>query len=420
MPVNSRQSVLRQGSEKAVEDYHFPKWDKDGNLIKTAKKPQKVKKPTEVEDIEETVVKVPTVKEIEAIREEAYNEGFEQGYENGLAQGQQEGKKLGHSEGHEKGYADGFGEGRKAGSDEALNEERQKTDEKLSVFNAASDALKQQVATEQDELEEALLALSIRIARQVLQDELRLKPNHIATVVHAAVQSLPNPDEKLTVLLNPAELDFVETIADSHWTLEGDQSISVGGCRVKSAFSYVDYTLEHRFENAVTHLISSLPNVNEEALSNPISEEFLMRTEHAEADSNAEKTEDVTAENTELPAEALEQTLDFDTQTPVETNSTVKSERAIDNGLTNEGDEGEVGDVEDEFHSASITETDVSTLETPDHSAAIESDEVIRSAQEDSSLEQTESIDQSSDPVDQTDSHAPNSEQMLDDPDTAE
>jgi flagellar assembly protein FliH len=286
-------SILRSGGAKTVEDFDLPKWDRQGNLVA---KPVK-KKPTiatKIEDIKEEVVKVPTAKEIEAIREEAYNEGFEQGYQNGLGQGQREGLVKGQKEGLEKGQEEGLLKGVETGRAQALTEERTKTDEKLAVLTEVSTALKSQIESERDELEKALTALAIRIARQTLQDELRLKPSHISNVVHAAIQCLPNPDEKLTLLLNPEEVDFVETFADSHWQLQADDSVTVGGCKIKSAYSYVDYTLEHRFENAVSHLLSTIPDVNSEKVKQPLSEEFLTHTqdEHLKSSVDLEKDEE--------------------------------------------------------------------------------------------------------------------------------
>lgn len=290
MSATEKRSVLRNDGSRSVESLDLPKWDRDGNLIR---KPKPKPKPTQVEDVKQETVKVPTVKDVEAIREAAYNEGFEQGYENGLNQGKREGNEQGLAEGKEAGHKEGLIAGEETGRAQALAEEQKKTDEKLAVFESLSDALKNQVALEQSELEQALLTLAVRLARQVVQDELRLKPSHIEAVVHAAVQCLPNPDDKLTVLINPEELEFVSSFADSHWTLQADDSISVGGCKIKSGYSYVDYTLEHRFENAVSHMVANLSEQAKEKAQEPLSEEFLMRP--ADVEVNQQHVEETQA-----------------------------------------------------------------------------------------------------------------------------
>ncbi|WP_196158021.1 flagellar assembly protein FliH [Reinekea sp. G2M2-21] len=297
---SSNKSILRHNKVPNVENLELPSWDRHGNLITKKKKPQPL--PTKVEDVVETKVSLPTLKEVEAIREDAYNEGFEQGYETGMTQGQRDGLTAGKKEGYDAGYQEGLTAGTTAGREQALAEERVKTDDKLTVLESVSAELKNQIATEQHELEQALLSLSVRIARQVIQDELRLKPNHISVIVHAAVQSLPNPDEKLTVLLNPDEVDFVKTFADSHWTLVADDSITTGGCKVKSGFSYVDYSLEHRFDNAVNHLISHLEHVDEQKVKSPISSDYLMRTGHSD-ESTVTLDENIDAGDDPQPAE---------------------------------------------------------------------------------------------------------------------
>jgi flagellar assembly protein FliH len=304
---SDNKSILRSDKTKDAENLDLPRWDRLGNLVsKPAKKKLAAKvKPTKVEDVPEESVKVPTVKDIEAIREEAYNEGFEQGYQNGLKQGQHEGLELGKAEGKEQGHEEGLTLGAEQGLEKALAEEREKTTAQLAVFVELNTALKNQISIEQDEIKEALLSISMRIARQTLQDELRLKPSHISCVVLAAIKSLANADEKLTVRLIPQDLDFVATFAVYHWTLVGDETIEMGGCTIKSGFSYVDFTLEHRFDAAVSHLVSQLNGTVDTKRVEPFSEDYLMGSE----DSLAEVTivEETKAEEsiTDVPAAEL-------------------------------------------------------------------------------------------------------------------
>ena len=250
-----KNGVFRHSSSsaKTVEEYSLPQWSRNGELIKPAPRKAAVKKVEEVVDDE---IKAPTVAELKAIREAAYNEGFEQGYANGLSQGEREGNRAGHAAGLEQGKAEGLSQGQSEGRAQALREDQQKTAEKLAVFDAAVQQLQQQLLLEQTELEGALLGLALRLSAQVVQDEMALTAGHIQPLVHAAVQSLPNPDDKLTLILNPQDVAMVESIADSHWTLTADASIARGGCKIKSGFSYVDYTLEHRFGSAVSSLLN--------------------------------------------------------------------------------------------------------------------------------------------------------------------
>ncbi|MEJ2042951.1 MAG: FliH/SctL family protein [Reinekea sp.] len=295
--------VVHQPSKSSVEEYSLPKWDRHGNLVgKAAKKPA-VKK---IEEVDE-VVKPPTVAEIEAIREAAYNEGFEQGYASGMAQGEREGRKAGHSEGFEQGHQEGLEQGQVKGVQQALQEEQVKTAEKLQVFDAAAQQLGDQLAIEQAELEQALLGVAMRIAAQVIQDELQLSPEHIKPLVHAAIQSLPNPDEKLTLKLNPMDIALVDSIAESHWTLEPDSNVKRGGCQVKSGFSYVDYTLDHRYDSALSLLLNQWKPAETDTGQNarqPFSKIPLLDEHSDRLDSSPASTAGIAPdpESSELPA----------------------------------------------------------------------------------------------------------------------
>jgi|GEM_PF-905624 len=269
--------ILRRKDVISAANLPLVKWDKNGLVVDGAPKAKASAEVVEsVDEVAHETIKAPTVKELESIREDAYNEGFEQGFESGMTQGHSAGQTEGHAEGLIAGQEKGTEQGLAAGTAKGELAEAKKNKEKLAVFEALTAAFKAQMPHEQAELEQALLSLSIRIARQIIRDELRAEPSHIAAVVHAAVQSLPNPDEKLTLSVNPSELEFVTSFAEKHWQLEGDVKVSVGGCKIKTQYSYVDYTLEHRFDAAVRHLMTQLGEDSAKASQSPLSEQPLI------------------------------------------------------------------------------------------------------------------------------------------------
>jgi len=269
--------ILRRKDVISAANLPLVKWDKNGLVVDGAPKAKASAEVVEsVDEVAHEAIKAPTVKELESIREDAYNEGFEQGFESGMTQGHSAGQTEGHAEGLIAGQEKGTEQGLAAGTAKGELAEAKKNKEKLAVFEALTAAFKAQMPHEQAELEQALLSLSIRIARQIIRDELRAEPSHIAAVVHAAVQSLPNPDEKLTLSVNPSELEFVTSFAEKHWQLEGDVKVSVGGCKIKTQYSYVDYTLEHRFDAAVRHLMTKLGEDSAKASQSPLSEQPLI------------------------------------------------------------------------------------------------------------------------------------------------
>lgn len=305
---------------QGVAEYTLPEWDRQGNPVEPKAPPQKEVPPTPVdnnEDLNETHVSAPTVKELEAIREQAYNEGFEQGYEEGLKQG----KVAGLEEGKAAGFAEGLEQGKDQGAAKAeqaakLDYEKQRQ-ETFAVFIETVNELKGYREQDQDALEHALASLSLRLAQQIIQDEMSLQPKHIIPVVHATVESLPNPDDSLTLYLNPLDIPIVSEVADSHWTLQPDESITRGGCQVKSGFSYVDYTLEHRFSSAVRSLLHHIkpPGAGSDTLT-PLSEEPLFVDEES---AYQEPIQQVTTEH-ELN-ETLPQNIDSSTNASSEPES---------------------------------------------------------------------------------------------------
>lgn len=242
----------KQPSELDVETYRLPRWDAQGNLIDDRPKPIA----TVTEDIEDVQIQPPSAEEVRQIHDDAFNEGFESGYQQGMKQGQQEGHKAGHQQGYEVGEQAGRGVGEQAGYDAALKVEQSRIDQELEPLKAVLEQLQGLLPKQEAALREGMVALAVRLARNLFDAELVLKPDHIQALVHSAIQALPNADERLTIELHPDDLALVEPIADSHWTLQAGAELNRGGCRVRSRFSYIDYSLEHRFRQQVSNLLA--------------------------------------------------------------------------------------------------------------------------------------------------------------------
>lgn len=253
MSVTRRPPVHPDEKSLQVETWELPRWDEQGEPAKT---PTKKSVTASEEDVEPETITLPTAEELRALHEAAYNEGFESGYEQGLRQGQQDGQKQGYEEGHRSGEQTGRETGEAAGREAALAQEEQRIEQALKPLALLLQSLNGCLTEQQDALESGLIALALRIARQVIDAELTVAPEHITALVHAAVQALPNADERITIELHPDELAYVERVAESHWSLYANESLSRGGCIVKTRFSYVDYSLEHRYRQQVSNLLA--------------------------------------------------------------------------------------------------------------------------------------------------------------------
>jgi len=195
---------------------------------------------------------LPTLEKIEAIQREAQEEGFAAGYQEGRKEGREQGYKKGHQEGHEEGYQAGFDEGIKAGRGEVLTQV-----EKLSqILDFMSRPLDELDAV----VEEELVFLTTAIARQLIRRELKTAPDEIVAVVRQAVGLLPVASQEVCVHLHPEDARLVREVlvlkgAEQSWRIQEDLTLSRGGCKVNSALSRIDASVETRLGAVIATLL---------------------------------------------------------------------------------------------------------------------------------------------------------------------
>ncbi|HET8902654.1 MAG TPA: FliH/SctL family protein [Saccharospirillum sp.] len=243
-----------KGDAPHVETYQLPRWDAQGRPVQDPKANQP--DPGSVEDVNPESLKPPTADEIRQIHEDAYNEGFESGFEQGMKQGQATGQAEGYKAGYDSGEQEGLSAGNKAGMLAAQQAEEERISAELAPLAELLTQIKEVLGQQTDDVKSGLVALATRIARNVIDAELTLNPDHIQTLVHAAVQALPNADERFTLELNPEDEALVKRIAEPHWNLVPTATVSRGGCIIRTRFSYVDYSLEHRYRQQISNLLA--------------------------------------------------------------------------------------------------------------------------------------------------------------------
>lgn len=243
-----------EGDAPHIETYQLPRWDAQGKPVPDprASKPES----SSVEDVNPESLKPPTADEIRQIHEDAYNEGFESGFEQGMKQGQATGQAEGYKAGYDSGEQEGLSAGNKAGMLAAQQAEEERISAELAPLAELLTQIKQVLGQQTGDLQSGLVALATRIARNVIDAELTLNPDHIQSLVHAAVQALPNADERFTLEINPEDEALVKRIAEPHWNLVPTPSVSRGGCLIRTRFSYVDYSLEHRYRQQISNLLA--------------------------------------------------------------------------------------------------------------------------------------------------------------------
>ncbi|QFU23488.1 flagellar assembly protein FliH [Shewanella eurypsychrophilus] len=203
----------------------------------------------------------PTLAEIEAIREQAEQEGLEQGkdqgYKSGLESGRLEGLKQGHEEGTKQGLEQGYVEG----LEQAKN--------LLEKFESILTQFEKPLELLDTEIEQELVALTIKLTRAVVGHEIKTHPEHILAALRQGVDSLPIKEQGVSIRLHPddfllvQELYSVNQLEKNQWQLESDPSLSAGDCIINSQRSSVDMRLEQRLTSVLETMSHHLSHLNQ-------------------------------------------------------------------------------------------------------------------------------------------------------------
>jgi flagellar assembly protein FliH len=166
-----------------------------------------------------STVPLPTAEEVENIQHQAYQEGFAAGYREGKSKVDAELARLVH------------------------------------LMSALDGALNQFDET----LSQNLLSLALDVAKQMLREALRVRPELVLPVIREAVNSLPQASQHPHLKLHPEDATLVRSLmADElnhfHWKLIEDGRVERGGCRVETTSSEIDATMENRWKRILVAL----------------------------------------------------------------------------------------------------------------------------------------------------------------------
>ena len=189
-----------------------------------------IEPPAEMEEVPLEEVQPLTLEELEAIRQEAYNEGFAAGEKDGFRS--------------------------------TALKVRQEAEEALSVKLASLERLMgglfDPIAEQDSQIEKAMVELVQHIARQVIQRELVLDSSHIESVMREALKLLPLGVGNVRLYINPQDFEQVKALRERHeetWRIVEDASLQPGGCRVETEHSRIDATVETRISQIMAKLL---------------------------------------------------------------------------------------------------------------------------------------------------------------------
>ncbi|WP_292041008.1 flagellar assembly protein FliH [Massilia sp. UBA6681] len=182
-------------------------------------------------------VTLPTLEEIEAIREQARAEGYAEGLEEGRAAG------------HAQGYADGA----RTGQIEAEGE--------LEHLRSIAATFSEAVMQADETIAHDVLELALRLARGMVRTAFEVRPDLILPVVQEAIGYLPVLAQPATLTLNPEDAEIVrqamgQELVKGGWRIVEDAALARGGCKVDTASNQIDAQAQARWAR-LTHALQS-------------------------------------------------------------------------------------------------------------------------------------------------------------------
>ncbi len=156
-----------------------------------------------------------------------------------------------HQEGYQAGLAEGIEAGRQKGEAQAAEEVRH--------LQALLEPLAQAIRDYEHEMGDATLALALDIAKQILRQALRVKPELLLPIVRGALESLPQNTLHPHVHLHPEDAALVRArmqteITQGGWKIVEDPHLQRGGCRIDTPVSDTDATIENRWKRLAAAL----------------------------------------------------------------------------------------------------------------------------------------------------------------------
>ncbi|MFB1011944.1 MAG: flagellar assembly protein FliH [Thiopseudomonas sp.] len=257
--------LIRPGQNDAFVRWQMPSFDEGAtNVIQTGDKQDEpeeelpVEEPVqeaepepdvEVEDVQLEEVQPLTLEEVEAVRQDAYNEGFSTG---------------------EK---DGF----RAGQLRAQQEAEAALKPRLAALENLMQQLFDPIGQQDQAIEHMLLELVRHISEEVIQRELTLSSAQIGRVLREAMKLLPMDDGQVRIHVNPQDFAEIKSLRERHeesWRILEDDSLLPGGCRIETRNSQIDASVETRLHTLTQQLLEQRRHLQSEPVAADIHQDI--------------------------------------------------------------------------------------------------------------------------------------------------
>lgn len=229
-PNEPLSDLIRAKDLEGLDIWALPSFDPE--------KPQPEPEPEPL--VQEQMEEVPleevqplTLEELEAIRQEAYNEGFAAGERDGFRSTQLKVRQE---------------------AEVALAA-------RLEVMEALMTHLFEPIAEQDTQIEKLLVTLVGHIARQVVQRELSMDSSQVERVLREAMKLLPMGANNIRIFVNPQDFEQIKALREKHeesWKILEDDVLLPGGCRVETEHSRIDASMETRISLGVAQMFGQM------------------------------------------------------------------------------------------------------------------------------------------------------------------
>ena len=230
MSTNPPSDLIRARDLEGLDVWTLPSFDPQPE---PAPEPEPEVIEDEIEEVPLEEVQPLTLEELESIREEAYNEGFATGEREGFHSAQLKVRQE---------------------AEVALTA-------KLASLEQVMGHLLEPIAEQDTQIEKAMVTLVAHVTRQVIGRELRTDSSQITQVLREALKLLPMGAENIRIHLNPQDFELAKALRERHeenWKLLEDEALLPGGCRIETAHSRIDASIETRIEKGLAQLFDQL------------------------------------------------------------------------------------------------------------------------------------------------------------------
>lgn len=159
----------------------------------------------------------------------------------------------------EEGYAAGYQEGQTAGYVDGRAAAEVEVKAEVIRVQTLVAHLEQDLCTVDQQMADQLLELALALAKKIVTQALKLKPELIIPIVQEAIRHLPNAMQHPRLYLHPDDAKLVsmhlsEQIAQENWSIREDEQLTRGGCRIEANGCEINGDLNVRWQKILSAL----------------------------------------------------------------------------------------------------------------------------------------------------------------------